>query len=134
MNDHLERAQILLGRSRPELAAQELRQELASHPDDALAHALLAVSLARQRQFADATAAAERSVHLAPEWAYTHYALASVLSDQDRLAEAERAIAAAIRLNPHDADPFALLAGIRLQRRDWKTSLEAAEEGLRIDS
>lgn len=133
VNTHLQRARLLLERARPDLAAQELRQQIAVDPDDALAHALLAVCLMQQKQRAEALAAAERAVHLAPDFAYAHFVRAHALEDLDRLKEAEASVAEAIRLDPDDADSFALLGSIRLRQRQWRGALEAAEEGLRRD-
>ena len=133
MTVHLERALLLVEQGRPELAEGELRQALAAAPDDAMAHALLALCLAARADLAAATTEAEAAVGLAPDLPFAHYALASVLADRDRLAEAEVAIGEAIRLDPDDAGCFALLAQIQLNRRRPREALAAAEEGLRRD-
>jgi tetratricopeptide (TPR) repeat protein len=134
MGAHLQRAQILLEQSRHDLAADELRQELAADPDNALAHALLAICLAKREAFADATVEAEAAVRLAPAIPFSHYALAHVLQDRNHLPEAETAALEAIRLDPEDPDFHALLASIRFEQRRWPTALEAAEVGLRLNA
>ena len=98
-----------------------------------MAHALLALSLSAQKQYAEATDEARRAVHLAPEFPFAHYTLASVLDDQDRFPEAEAAVNEAIRLDPDDADHFALLGSIRLQQRQWEGALSAAEAALAVE-
>ena len=133
MGAHLQRAQVLLEQSRHDLAADELRQELAADPDNPLAHSLLALCLAKHEDFRRATEEAEAAVHLAPDMPFAHYALGSVLHDRNYFAEAENAVVEAIRLDPESADFYALLAGIRYDRRNWPSALDAAETGLRLD-
>lgn len=133
MDPHINRANLLMAQRRYDLAANELRQGLTVNPDDALAHALLALCLSEAKNHTEATAEAGRAIHLAPDLSFGHYVLASVLSDQDRFAEAERAVGEAIRLNSEEADYFALAAQIKMGQRRWAGALEAAEAGLRLD-
>lgn len=134
MSAHLDRAQILLEQSRFELAEKELRLELAEDPDHPLAHALLALCLARAKNFKSALSEAKLAIHLGPDLAFSHYVLASVLDDQERYAEAETAVQEALRLDPEDPDYFAMLSQIKLNQRQWPEALEAAERGLQLDS
>lgn len=134
MNPNLERALLLLQQSRHELAENELRQALASEPDDAYAHAVLALCLAKRERFDDATAEARQAIHLAPDFPFAHYAHAHVLHDRNRHKEALAAIQEAIRLDSADADYFALLAAIHCDEKRWTEALEAAEQGLQFDS
>jgi tetratricopeptide (TPR) repeat protein len=134
MSAHFQRAIILIDQSRHAQAEAELRQALAADPDDALAHAFLALCLAKREAFEDATREAQAAIALAPDLAFAHYVLASVLEDRNRYDEALAAIEEAIRLDPEDADYYALLAGIRMGERKWALALAAAEEGLRIDA
>lgn len=129
-----ERARVLLEQERHELAERELRQYLLAEPDDAGAHAMLALCLAGQKKHRAAVESAQRAVHLAPGFPYAHYALAWVYDQADRLAEAEAAVNEAIRLDPEDADYFALLGSVKMQRRRWREALEAAERGLYFDA
>jgi tetratricopeptide (TPR) repeat protein len=133
MSIHLERASLLFGQSRYDLAEKELRQALSEVPDSGPAHALLALCLSRRQQKEEAIAAGERAVGLAPDLAFCHYALADALYHADRLRAAADAIAAAIELEPTDADHFALQAAIRFDQRDWPGTLAAAEQGLSLD-
>jgi hypothetical protein len=56
-----------------------------------------------------------------------------LLPNRQAYREAESTLQEAIRLEPDSAHYFALLASIRLARRDWNGSLEAAEQGLQLD-
>lgn len=133
MGAHFERAQILFSQSRYELAAKELCEELAADPENAGAHAMLAICLAHKKEFERALDEANAAVHLAPDDPYVHYARADVLDDMDRLKEAEEAIQEAIRLDPYDADYFALTSRILFQQQRFKKALKAAAAGLSID-
>lgn len=132
MTEHFERAQLLLSQERYELAARELRQELATNPDNPLAHSLLALCLGELKQPEAALAEAQLGVVHGPHLAFSHYLLAKVLLSVDRHKEAARAAEEAIRLDPDDADNFALLSAIRLELRDWEAALTAAEHGIEI--
>jgi tetratricopeptide (TPR) repeat protein len=133
-NAHLERALLLYGQSRHELAEAELRQALTSEPGDACAHSLLALCLAKREQFQDATSEAQQAIHLQPDFPFAHYANAHVLFDRNRLKEARAAIEEAIRLDSGDADYFSLLAAIHCREANWKEALAAAESGLQFNS
>ncbi|HEY5041793.1 MAG TPA: tetratricopeptide repeat protein [Verrucomicrobiae bacterium] len=133
MNPNLERALLLYQQSRHDLAEAELRQSLAAEPQDAYAHALLALCLAHREKFQEATDEARQAVHLAPDFSFAHFVLAHVFYDRNRFPEALAAINEAIRLNPEDADQYALLANIQMQERRWPSALNAAEQGLQFD-
>ena len=133
MNPNLQRGILLYQQSRHELAEAELRQSLASEPNDAYAHALLALCLAQREKFQDATAEAQQSIHLQPDLSFAHYAYARVLYDRTRVPEAKAAIEEATRLDSVEADYFSLLAGIHFQECRWKEALSAAEQGLQCD-
>ena len=134
MNPNLERALLLFQQSRHELAENELRQALASEPDDAYAHALLALCLSEREKFDEATSEARQAIQLAPDFPFAHYAHAHVLYDRNRYPEALAAIQEAIRLDATDADYFSLLAAIHCEEKRWKEALAAAEQGLQFDS
>ncbi len=130
----LQRALVLLEQGRHELAIPELRQVLATDPDAALPHALLAVCLADQEQFADAQDEAQQAIALAPDLPFSHYALAHVLHDRRDFDRALGAVREAIRLEPEDADFHALESQIHLANYRWAEALAAAERGLQVDS
>lgn len=132
MNPHLQRAFLLFEQSRHELAEGELRQALASEPDEAYAHALLALCLSERKQFKEATDEARQAIHLRPDLAFVHYALAHVFHDRERIDEALAACEEATRLEPDDPDYLALQAQLRLNRKEWRLALETAERGLQF--
>jgi tetratricopeptide (TPR) repeat protein len=132
MSAHLQRAQLLLQQSRPVEAEQEAGLALAHAPDDAHAHALLALSRVHQQKHAPAIEAARAAVRCAPDSPYGHYIHALVLHRCDRNRQAQAAIDEAIRLDPEDADAFTLLASIHLALGDWPASLAAAEQALAL--
>ena len=133
MSNHLTRAVMLMERSRPESALEELQQHFAEFPDDAYAHSLQSRCLTDLERFDDAIQAAQTAIRLAPDSPFGHYTLAAVWAARRRFAEAQTAIDEAIRLDPDDPDHYALLAQILLQRRRWSEALAAAQEGLALD-
>ena len=133
MTTDLTRAHLLLEQGRFSLAAEELGRHLASSPDDAGAHCLLALCLSQMKQHQEAVREARTATALAPDFAYAHYILGGVLKDVPRLKEAESAAHEALRLDPEDADTYALLAGIHVQQSRWAEALRFAEQGLACD-
>ena len=134
MSPQLQRALLLFQQSRTELAEPELRQALAADPHDSFAHALLALCLAKRKQFQEATDEAHQAVHLSPDLPFAHYALADILHDRHRNDEALVAINEALRLDSSDADYLALLSAIHVSEKRWAQAQAAAEQGLQLDS
>jgi tetratricopeptide (TPR) repeat protein len=133
MSAHLDRAFLLYHQSRYDLAEKELRPALAADPDDATAHALLALCLAQLKKFDAATEEAERAIACGPGLAFAHFALATARYRRNHYPEAEAATREAIRLDPADPDHYALLAATRADQGDWRGALAAADEGLGYD-
>jgi len=134
-SQHIERAQLLLGQARYDLAERELREAAAASPDDPIVHALLAIALTHQEGKRDAALYEGRmAVHLAPDFAYAHYVLAHVYSDQSKLREAEAAVREAIRLQADDADYYALLSSVVYQQSRWRDARVAAETALALQA
>ncbi len=134
-SQHTERARILLGQARYEMAERELREAASQNPDDPLVHALLAIALTHQEGKRDAALYEGRmAVHLAPDFPYAHYVLAHVYSDQNKLREAEAAVREAIRLNADDADYYALLSSVTYQQSRWQDARTAAETALSLEA
>lgn len=134
MTPALDRAQLLMQQNRPALAEQELRQHLTEAPNDARAHAVLALVLSQQDKAADAIAAAEQAIALAPDFALPHYAHGVALLDANQPKPAEAAAKEALRLDREDPDAFALLAAIYLRRERWEEALAATEDALHLDA
>lgn len=133
MSAQIEKAQLLIGQRRYELALRELAQEMTSNPDDPYVHALQAVCLGALDRNKEALDAARRAVQIGPDFAYAHYVLSQVSDQDDRVKEAERAIREAIRLDPEEADYYTMLSGLHLQQRRWEEALRAAEQALELE-
>jgi tetratricopeptide (TPR) repeat protein len=130
----VERALVLLGQGRAELAERELRQALAVEPGDARAHAYLARCLVEQERNEEAQRSAESAVRLDPESAFAHCTLADVLWERGRAAEAIEEVMEAIGLDPFKPDYRAKLAEISFFGLNRPLdSLAAAEAGLALD-
>ncbi len=131
----LQRARLLIEQNRSSLAADQLRQVLASDPDIAEAHSLLALCLLENRdQWHDATREAELGVGLAPDSSLSHYVLASVFEKRNRLTEAMQSIDQAIQLAPEQSYFYGLKASIFGQQARWREALEAASTGLSMNA
>jgi Tfp pilus assembly protein PilF len=129
----IEKALLLLQRSRYDLAEQELRRVLAQDPEDAQAHALLACSLAEQNKLPEAESSARDAIQLAPDHPYCHYIMGWIKLQKDDLPNARRAVEEALRLDPQSSDYHGLRALIYLRAQRWQEALDAANEGLRHD-
>lgn len=128
-----QRAVLLAGQQRWDLAGKELRNLLAQEPDHAPAHALLAQVLTRTGDLDGALHEAQAAVGADPELDFAHGVLAQVLWQRDELPAAATAIAQAIALDPDDASHHALLSQIRLSQRRFDDALAAADDGLRVN-
>lgn len=131
---HLQRASVLSGQGRHDMAEKELRAHVALEPEDAVGHALLAITLSELERWDEAEAAGRASIGYDPELPLAHYALANVLLDRNRTDEAVGAIREAIRLDPGRPDFYSTLSAAELARRDWQAALDAAEKGLAFDA
>lgn len=130
----LQRAQLLMSQNRPEQAAEQLRHLLSQEPDDADAHAMLALCLTHdQDRWHDATREAEQAIHIAPDSSFSHYALAAILDKRNRLPEALAAVQEAIRLEIYEPHYHGLAASIYAQQSRWQDALDAASKGMEID-
>ncbi|TWU60233.1 lipoprotein NlpI [Rubripirellula tenax] len=135
MSDRYQRAQMLAGTGRMDLAENDLRRMLAEEPRDAHAHALLAlVILADDSRWDEATEEAKMSVGIEPDSPFTHFAMAQCLLTRNRYPEAETAIFESLRLDPYDADYHAVLSRTRLGQSNYQAALDAAEQGLSVDA
>lgn len=129
----LDRALLLFQQSRYDLAEQEVRRVLGEMPNDASAHALLALCLVHQEKLEEAERAAGEAISRAPDWAYPHNCRSVVLEYRRRFAEAEKAAREAVRLDPLDADYRARLATTLFRQGKWKETYDTAMEGLQHD-
>lgn len=134
MSEAFQRAVLLLGQNRLELAAEQFTRHLATEPNDARGHALLAMCLADMERYGDATHHGTEAIRLWPDFGFAHYAMAYVLTEREHFDEALRSVNEAIRLDPYEADHFGLLARIHLNKKDHQAALAAADQGLEVDA
>jgi tetratricopeptide (TPR) repeat protein len=130
MSPRTARAQLLLARSKYPEAEAELRLALADDPNDALAHAFLAIAMSAQERHPPAIEEARAAIGLDPEEPYFHYVLSRVYLGYEEVAKAQRAIAEALRLEPAEADYLCVLARIQLHERRFAESLRTIDRGL----
>ena len=129
-----QRAALLHEQGRDALAEPELRRLLGDQPENATAHALLALVLVGLDRLAEGTDAARSAIHLEPALAFAHYAHAVTLWKRNRPDEALVAVEEALRQEPSEADYHALRAAIYFDLRCWPEALAEAEAGLQFDS
>lgn len=130
----LERARLLMGQNRLEQAAELLRQVLASDPNSAESHALLALCLTKDKdQWHEATREAEMAVHLAPDSAFVHYVLAVTFEKRNRFADALSSVREATQLDPYDSAYHRLAASVLAQQERWDEALASATKGLEVN-
>jgi Flp pilus assembly protein TadD len=128
-----DRGLVLFQQRRFGAAAEQFREALATNPDSAEGHSMLALCLLEQEKFAEATREARHAVELAPDHAMALSVLARVYYVRNYLKEADETVRQAIQLEPEDPHHHGLLAAIRLNAKDWTGSLGSAEDALRID-
>lgn len=128
------RAGQLLAQSRHAQAIDELQRYLTHDPDDASAHAMMAIAYARASQPKEALTWANRAVQLGPDDGFCHFARALSLRAGNKIREAEDAALEAVRLDPLEPDFFMTLGQIRYLRQNWTGALQAAEAGLALDA
>lgn len=133
MNQHLQRAQLLVDQNRFDLAEQEIGQVLVDDPQNAMAHLLLSICYKHTQRYKEATREAEMAIQLQPDNSRCHLILASVYLMRDRYAEAQTAVEEALRLDPYDESNYAIMSSIQFEQRHWSAALEYAEKGLEID-
>ena len=108
------------------------RQALSADPQNAEAHALLALGLAHLEQAREAVQTGRRAVALDPESPFAHYALGWALLEHDDTSAAERSAREALRLDP-DGSSYALLGHVLARQRRWQEALETAGRGLQVE-
>jgi len=124
-------ARLLLQQHRFDMAEQQLRQILATNPQDVEAHWLLVSALSGQEKHAQALEVARDSIALAPDLAPGHYLAATVHHALRQWKEAERAAQQAHELDPGNPDYCGLLAVLEVRASRWKSALEWADRGMR---
>jgi tetratricopeptide (TPR) repeat protein len=128
-----QRALLLFDQGRLDLAENETRRILTQDPNDARAHALLALCLIRRDAFSEALFESAEGVRLDPAAGFNHYVRGHVLVATERSEQALKAARLAIELDPLNPAFPSLEALIHLNRRRWNEALAAAEQGLSAD-
>src|SRR4029079_1814539 len=123
----LQRAWQLYRWHRYPLAREEAHKFLARCPENAEAHALIALTHGAEKHKKDAKAAAAEAIRLAPDWSYSHYVKGLVHYQFDEYGEAKVALKEALRIDPADADYYNTLAACHTEKGDLKTGLKTAE-------
>lgn len=125
---------LLLEQARYESAESELRQVLTEDPDNARAHAVLALCLIQRKQYDQATREVDVAKGLCPEDPFVFYVESCILTERNCFPEAEAAIQEALGLDPDQTEYFAQLARVQFEQRRWASALAAAEQGLALDA
>ena len=71
---------------------------------------------------------------MSPDSSHLFYIKSRIAIQQEKLNEAEKSIDQAIELHPYYAEYFALLANIKLGRKQFEAALEKANSALEIDA
>lgn len=133
MDNHIQRAEILLHQNRPQQAEAELKAVLQQEPGNDHALALLGRCKMDQKQYKEALELFGNAIAIDPDSDYYFYLRGFVhyqLSESDKAVENLRT---AIELNPYSAEYFGLLAHVSLEKKDFTGALQHADEGLRLD-
>ena len=123
----------LLRVRRPDDAVALLRRLVATDPEDAAAHHLLAAALLEGGQAADAVGAAERTCALAPDAEWAHRVRSQALLAAGRGREAIDAAKQATGCDPAVSGAWITLAIAEADAGSKKRALAAAERARAID-
>jgi tetratricopeptide (TPR) repeat protein len=133
MSSQLDRASLLLDVHRPKEAAKVLLDFLATQPNHARGHAMLARCFLQLKKYRDAEQEIEEAIRIAPEDAYGYYIDSYVLWNLKRLKDARDAIDESLRLSPTDADYFAQSANLWNIDGNYHSAIRDARRGLESD-
>jgi len=125
----LARRQLALGANHA--AVETLRQALSEDPEDAHAHAVLALALVAAKRLHGAAHEVRETLRLAPEETFSHHAAGVVYMAMRRMKLAEEHLDRAAALDPDEAEIKRALARLyALTGREEKVlpALEAARE------
>ena len=127
-----ERARLLYRLGRYPQAREELARSLAADPDDAYAHALLALCHAEEEHWRAALSAAKAAVAADAEAPFSHYALAYVLKSRGLPEQAAGPALDSVRVDPKYVHGWHILGQIRLDQHDWTDAVRCARQGLAL--
>jgi tetratricopeptide (TPR) repeat protein len=133
MNDQTRRAMVFYHQSRFAQAAKEFRAALAVDQHAAYPAAMLAICLAKQGHYQEATAQAQSAVGQHPESSVTHFALSVVMRLRNRYDEALAAINEAIRLEANEPSYHRAAALVNLLLFRHEAALTSATRAFELD-
>ena len=114
-------------------AERELRGALASQPEDAFLHAMLAKCLYVQDKNKAALVEAGEAIRLSPDEDLGYFIRALILLDDRKFKPALEAANRTVELDGQSADNLGLLARCFERLNRWPEALDAAERGLACD-
>jgi len=132
VNNHIQRARLLLQQGRLRDAEKEIGFALRENPDDAEALLLLAECKVDDRQYDEAIRLLRNCIGLEPDYHRNYYLLAFCYYRMSNRVEAAENIEKAISLYPYASAYYGLYAYLMLDIRQYKEALEKANEGLSI--
>ncbi|MBI5359441.1 MAG: tetratricopeptide repeat protein [Planctomycetes bacterium] len=134
MTNTLEKAGFLIHHARYDQAEKEIRGLLADHPENGIAHSMLALVLLHdQRRKKESITEAEKAVGMMPDSAYAFYILSVVHLNHENITNAERAIEEALKIDPEEPDYYYVYSSVRMQQKRHREALKLAEKGLELD-
>lgn len=110
----IRRAQAQIARGQVDAAIDTLAQWLGTDPDDAAAHALLALCLVKRKRLYAAGLEADTALALAPDSVLAHVAAASVAQAKGHPKRAESHLQSALELEPEDVPTRLQLVDLHL--------------------
>ncbi len=126
----IEQAWRLLQAHRVNDARTLLQRVLATDPDHAPAHALLALCFTRQNQLEPAEHHAKLALHHDPTDPLHHVVLGDIRLAQRDASAADELALAALSIDPSDRNAHALRVQAALARHDWPAAIDHAQAGL----
>jgi tetratricopeptide (TPR) repeat protein len=134
MEEAAQRGYLLLEQERWELAAREFEAVLAANPEDARAHAHLALCHLQMKNLERATKEAAEAIRSEPSYGYGHYVCSRIWSARGQADRALQEIMVALELSPANPSYHGTAASILAEQESWALVLRHAERGLEIDA
>lgn len=132
VNNHIQRARLLLQQGRLRDAEKEIGFALRENPDDAEALLLLAECKVDNKEYDEAIRLLHNCIALEPDYHRNYYLLAFCHYRMSNRSEAVSYIEKAIAIYPYASAYYGLYAYLMLDMRWYNKALEKANEGLAI--
>jgi tetratricopeptide (TPR) repeat protein len=133
VNQHIQRATLLMNTNRYDDAVKELNAALALEPHNIQALGLASVCYYNMGQYDRSMAFTRQWLGAEPDNPRAHYILALNYWQAEKKDNAKQHIGQAITLDPYDADYWSTLASFYMAEREWAKVLEFADKGLSCD-